>query len=174
MRGLGFFFDTLALSWQVNLSSNILTFVPPDAFESLSRLTSLDLNSNMLASLPEQLGLLTDLTRLNLRRNQLKELPKDVRKCIRLIHMDVTDNMLIEIPPLWGQLVGFQTLNPDPCIDGLDCCSPRLHLQTIGLSCFGHLPSPIFATNAAHPKPGCTGKSQGAQVQEKPHCIRRR
>lgn len=47
----------------MSLASNLLTFVPTDAFENLTRLTTLDMNDNMLASLPEQLGLLTDLTR---------------------------------------------------------------------------------------------------------------
>jgi len=48
---------------EVSLASNLLTFVPNDAFETLTRLTTLDMNDNMLGSLPEQLGLLTDLTR---------------------------------------------------------------------------------------------------------------
>jgi Leucine-rich repeat (LRR) protein len=48
---------------EVSLASNLLTFVPNDAFETLTRLTTLDMNDNMLGSLPENLGLLTDLTR---------------------------------------------------------------------------------------------------------------
>lgn len=66
------------LAWSslrhLSLSDNSLTFIPSEPLAFLSTLTSLDLSSNLLVSIPTGLAHLTSLRSLNLRDNMIDSL----------------------------------------------------------------------------------------------------
>uniref|UniRef100_A0A0R3SH07 Leucine-rich repeat-containing protein 7 n=1 Tax=Hymenolepis diminuta TaxID=6216 RepID=A0A0R3SH07_HYMDI len=74
-------------------------------------LVELDLGSNHLSSLPEELEALVSLEMFRLSYNQLRRLPNTLGKLQRLRVLDLESNQLESLPPCIGDLVNLQDLN---------------------------------------------------------------
>lgn len=79
--------------------------------QDLSALKILDLHSNKLSKLPEDIGLLTALQILNLQDNKLKNLPDSVQhmKCLQVLN--IGGNKFTEFPFILCKLSRLQTLD---------------------------------------------------------------
>ncbi|CAH0554418.1 unnamed protein product [Brassicogethes aeneus] len=108
---------------QLNLSGRHLAIVPPkvfkiydaedekdvtidfsrsprddDAWWNINPLTNLDLGSNILTKLPDEIGVFSDLLTLNLQDNNLTGLPKTIANFKKLIKLNLNRNILNQIP----------------------------------------------------------------------------
>ena len=82
--------QTLLLSGCYNLEQ-----IPSGFFESMSRLTVLDLSGTKIESLPAEIGLVNNLRYLNLKGTRLKLLPRELGKLtnLRILNLDVLDRL---------------------------------------------------------------------------------
>lgn len=94
-------------------------------FFFLRQVEHLDLSSNLLTELTEEVNRLTDLLYLNLARNQLAFLPEDLGQLQRLRRLDLTDNNIADIADiasisqLPSLIVLYISRNPLPDLKGL-------------------------------------------------------
>ncbi|KAM0748403.1 hypothetical protein T439DRAFT_382242 [Meredithblackwellia eburnea MCA 4105] len=93
-----------AASWSrlshLNLSRNSLTFVPVQPMTHLSSLTSLDLSSNLLISVPPALSSLYSLRSLNLRDNMIDSLHGLAKALGAITVLNLSQNRLENISGL--------------------------------------------------------------------------
>ncbi|ODG98072.1 hypothetical protein A4S05_10875, partial [Nostoc sp. KVJ20] len=81
----------------LDLSSNKLTTLP-EAIAKLQQLTTLNLSGNQLTTLPEAIGRLQQLTYLNLSRNKLTTLPEAIAHLQNLTWLDLNNNLIMIMP----------------------------------------------------------------------------
>ena len=93
----------------LDLSRLSLATVPPE-IGRLTQLQSLDLRSNKLTTLPRQMGQLKTLQALNLRSNKLIRLPRQMGQLTQLQSLDLRSNELSEFPQWLRQLVALESL----------------------------------------------------------------
>lgn len=67
--------------------------------------TELDLEKEMLTSLPTEIVLLVNLTALDLEHNRLVSLPPEVGQLVHLTSLNLGDNQLATLPAEVGLLV---------------------------------------------------------------------
>lgn len=63
-----------------------------------------------LASLPENIGALTEMEALSLHKNQLSRLPSSIGKLTGASRMSLYENQLTEVPPEIGNMANLQEL----------------------------------------------------------------
>lgn len=153
---------------QLNLSGRGLANVPPkmftmykiedqgpidlskpteDAWWSHKPLIFLDLSSNVLKSIPEDLGMFEDLTTLNLQDNNLAMLPSEIGRLTRLTKLNISRNKLTDLPGAFYKLTELQNLNLS--YNSLEMIAPDIGdlvmLQALDLShnCINSLPPGI-------------------------------
>jgi len=95
----------------LNLSHNLLTFLPANLPLQLSHITKLDLSKNMLAELPENFGQFRNLKSLDLYANKLEKLPVSFAQLRSLKWLDLKDNPLC---PALRQAAG-DCITPNDC-----------------------------------------------------------
>ncbi|XP_068632359.1 leucine-rich repeat-containing protein 40-like [Battus philenor] len=88
----------------LDLSSNVIKTIPPDV-KLLQQLVTLKLHDNALINLPPEFGELKNLANLSLDRNKLTELPKEFYKLTELRWFSMSHNELKKIEPDFGDLV---------------------------------------------------------------------
>lgn len=95
------------------MHTNQLTFLLPKSCSllSLATIKVLDLHSNQLTALPDDMGQLTALQVLNVERNQLTYLPRSIGNLAQLQTLNVKDNKLKELPDTLGELRSLRTLD---------------------------------------------------------------
>lgn len=76
-----------------------------------TKIQFLNLESNQLDHLPEDLGSLQALTRLDLSSNMLTSLPNTVGDLKNLVKCDLSNNALVKIPPKMGRILSLQELD---------------------------------------------------------------
>lgn len=96
---------------KINLSHNLLTYVPANLPNLLSQIVQLDLSKNQLDELPENFGQLKNLKHLDLYANKISKLPVTFAQLKNLKWLDLKDNPLV---PSLAQAAG-------PCITPNDC-----------------------------------------------------
>ncbi|CAK9254916.1 unnamed protein product [Sphagnum jensenii] len=111
INGNGFKDGTI--SWQglsslsqltmLTVDNNLLTVLPPE-IGKLSALKSLNISNNKLTCLPEELGNLLQLEKLDLSHNCLSAVPSNLGRCIQLVEVNLSANQLTTIPTTFGQL----------------------------------------------------------------------
>ncbi|XP_058792286.1 leucine-rich repeat-containing protein 40-like [Phymastichus coffea] len=94
----------------LDLSSNSLTKISED-IRRLADLINLDLHCNLLESLPEQVGCLSKLRKFNLSSNKLRGLPCQFFNLNELRCLDLKSNLIKELSPAIGDLVMLEYLN---------------------------------------------------------------
>jgi len=93
----------------LNLRSNQLTTLPPEIAE-LKSLTTLYLRSKLTA-LPPEIAELKSLTTLDLSGNQLTALPPEIAELKSLTTLDLSGNQLTALPPEIAELKSLTTLD---------------------------------------------------------------
>ncbi|XP_050789234.1 LOW QUALITY PROTEIN: leucine-rich repeat and calponin homology domain-containing protein 4 [Gopherus flavomarginatus] len=136
----------------LNLSRNQLTSLPPclcrlplkvlvatnnklaslpDEMGSLSNLRQLDVSCNELQALPASMGQLESLRDLNLRRNQLTALPEELSE-LPLVRLDFSCNRVTRIPVCYRHLRHLQTIlldnNPLQSPPAQICLKGKIHI----------------------------------------------
>ncbi|MCZ2126610.1 MAG: GTP-binding protein, partial [Anaerolineales bacterium] len=71
----------------------------------------LDLHNNQLASLPPEIGALTNLTRLKLHKNKLASLPPEIGALTNLMTLSLSVNQFASLPPEIGALKNLTALD---------------------------------------------------------------
>uniref|UniRef100_A0A146KWA3 Leucine-rich repeat-containing protein 20 n=1 Tax=Lygus hesperus TaxID=30085 RepID=A0A146KWA3_LYGHE len=80
-----------------NLSSNVITKIPPKFAVNFSLITELNLAHNQMSKLPDELADLAELERLDLSHNAFINLPGVVYKMPKLITLIANSNHIIEV-----------------------------------------------------------------------------
>ncbi|KAI8577530.1 hypothetical protein K450DRAFT_251298 [Umbelopsis ramanniana AG] len=86
------------------LSSNLITHIPVELCLNNTSLINLDLHTNKLGSIPQEISQLKHLRRLNIAINQITEVPASIGDLPRLEWLNVNDNQLTELPDTIGNL----------------------------------------------------------------------
>ncbi|KAI1315924.1 hypothetical protein EDD11_000174 [Mortierella claussenii] len=86
------------------LSVNNIQVLPAVLCEAWSNLLNLDLHTNDLRRLPDQLGCLTSLRRLNLAINKIVEIPNSIGQLRLLEWLNLNDNKLVNLPESMDQM----------------------------------------------------------------------
>jgi internalin A len=94
----------------LDLRSQRLTTLPELIAQS-TNLKTLDLSNSQLTTLPYEIGQLTNLTSLNLQNNQLVTLPESIAQLTNLKTLDLSNNQLTTLPYEIGQLTNLTSLN---------------------------------------------------------------
>ena len=126
---------------ELDCSHNLLPEVPP-AISSLSRLTTLRLNSNKLKRLPFNVGLglasapgrkLSSLTLLDLSHNLIDSLPESFARLGALKTLDLSQNQLSALPKELGGIHGLHSLTSlDLCFNHFeDLPQPLMNLASL-------------------------------------------
>lgn len=80
---------------QINLAANLLSFVPRSVVsESLTKLEKLDLSSNQLATVPNEICNLANLEELRLDSNMVVSLPDSIGRLSKLKVLSLRDNKI--------------------------------------------------------------------------------
>uniref|UniRef100_A0A182FGB9 Disease resistance R13L4/SHOC-2-like LRR domain-containing protein n=1 Tax=Anopheles albimanus TaxID=7167 RepID=A0A182FGB9_ANOAL len=93
----------------LDLSSNTLTLISEN-IQNLVDLTVLNLQDNALTSLPEGIGALTKLSKLNVARNKLADLPESFFGLKELKHLNLSHNEFPEVHSNISDLIMLETL----------------------------------------------------------------
>lgn len=83
---------------QLNVSNNLLTFLPNYFFENLKSLTQLNLSNNLLFNIPDQITELKKLKELDLSFNRLEFIPNSILNLISISNLYFNNNLLLCIP----------------------------------------------------------------------------
>ena len=94
---------------EINLESNSLSQIPEEIF-NFTKLTSLSLSENYIEVIPSQLSNLSNLEEINLYGNKISELPKDMSNLKILKKLDISYNKISEIPKTFSQLSSLTNL----------------------------------------------------------------
>ena len=110
----------------MDVSSNKLKHLP-DNLVKLSRLIELDASDNKLKSLPYGFEDMTEITSLDLSENQLTELPEGMGDWTQLTYLSIEDNPLQSqsLPKNIQKLTGAEKSRVS-CLNS-SCC-PRYHV----------------------------------------------
>ena len=94
---------------ELNLDGNLLVTLPPEIGQ-LSSLKKLSLNRNMLTALPPEFRQLSNLEMLNLSMNRFRQYPPEINAIAGLNTLDLGDNQLKSLPPEIDQLTQLRNL----------------------------------------------------------------
>ncbi|XP_054837105.1 leucine-rich repeat-containing protein 40 isoform X1 [Eublepharis macularius] len=95
---------------KLNLSSNKLTRLSEDV-RFLPALTVLDVHDNQLTCLPSAIGSLENLQKLNVSHNKLKDIPEELIQLKYLRSLFLEHNELSHLPDEFGQLISLEELD---------------------------------------------------------------
>ncbi|CAF1054326.1 unnamed protein product [Adineta ricciae] len=95
---------------RLNLYSNAIKSIP-EQIAQIRLLKVLDLSRNQLAYIPSSLCKLPNLEVLIINNNKLLSLPEEIGQLERLIELDVSSNDINQIPYQIGTLTSLRTLN---------------------------------------------------------------
>jgi Leucine-rich repeat (LRR) protein len=91
------------------LDQNLLSTIPPE-IGLLTSLRYFSAANNQLTSIPDEIGNLTLLDKLDLSYNCIQEVPSSLGTCIQLSEINLTGNRLMSIPASWSQMVFLKRL----------------------------------------------------------------
>ncbi|WOH01240.1 hypothetical protein DCAR_0520622 [Daucus carota subsp. sativus] len=97
----------MTLVTTLDLSSNFLQSIPESLTARLLNVVVLDVHSNELKSLPNSIGCLSKLKVLNVSGNHLQSLPRTIENCRSLEELNANFNMLTRLP----DTIGFELIN---------------------------------------------------------------
>ncbi len=80
----------------LNLSSNKIEFLPNE-ISLLIKLENLNLSENLLVQLPSSVGQLKNLKQINLSKNNIRSIPKELCQIQLLDHLDLSSNKIDKV-----------------------------------------------------------------------------
>uniref|UniRef100_A0A023F1G8 Leucine-rich repeat-containing protein 20 n=2 Tax=Triatoma infestans TaxID=30076 RepID=A0A023F1G8_TRIIF len=80
-----------------NLSSNVITKIPPKFAVKFSLITELNLSNNQMSKLPDELADLAELERLDISHNAFINLPLVAYRMPKLTTLNATNNHIVEV-----------------------------------------------------------------------------
>ncbi|XP_067667740.1 uncharacterized protein [Haliotis asinina] len=83
----------------LHLQGNNLSTIPKQLFQQLPNLLDLDISTNQIQEIPEEIGLCTKMLNLSMHRNQICDIPESITNMTELNRLDISNNLLKEIPP---------------------------------------------------------------------------
>ncbi|KAF9993064.1 hypothetical protein BGZ79_002328 [Entomortierella chlamydospora] len=86
------------------LNVNSIQGLPADLCKAWTRLLNLDLHTNDLKGLPDQLGCMKSLRRLNLAINEIEDIPDSIGQLHLLEWLNLNDNKLVTLPTTMDQM----------------------------------------------------------------------
>jgi Leucine-rich repeat (LRR) protein len=86
------------------LSSNLIAHIPVELCMNSTSLSNLDMHTNKLESIPQEISQLKHLRRLNIAINQITAIPPSIGDLPLLEWLNVNDNQLTELPDSIGDL----------------------------------------------------------------------
>ncbi|KAI9277720.1 hypothetical protein BC943DRAFT_176001 [Umbelopsis sp. AD052] len=86
------------------LSSNLIAHIPVELCLNNTSLINLDLHTNKLVIIPQEISQLKHLRRFNIAINQITEVPASIGDLLMLEWLNVNDNQLTELPDSIGNL----------------------------------------------------------------------
>ncbi|XP_074859301.1 leucine-rich repeat-containing protein 40 isoform X2 [Carettochelys insculpta] len=95
---------------KLNLASNKLQCLSEDV-KLLPALTVLDVHDNQLTSIPSAIGFLENLQKLNVSHNKLKNIPQELMQLRQLKSLFLQHNELSHLPDGFGQLISLEELD---------------------------------------------------------------
>lgn len=98
----------------LDLESNLLAKVP-DEFGFLRSLVVLNLKGNALKKLPGSFANLTSLQSLNLSNNKFKDFPLPILRLRKLQHLDIAQNAITRLPNNFFELRSLRSFVLDSC-----------------------------------------------------------
>ncbi|XP_048259206.1 uncharacterized protein LOC124134238 [Haliotis rufescens] len=90
--------DYSAYMLSLHLQGNQLSSIPKKLFEQLPNLLDLDISTNLILDIPEEIGLCTKMLNLSLHRNQIRHIPESITNMTQLNRLDISNNLLKEVP----------------------------------------------------------------------------
>jgi len=96
--------ETAEKTGALNFAEHGLEKFPPELVKVTSNLRNLDLSSNKIGSLPQNIGAFKMLKNLNMSKNRLSDLPDDLGKLVKLESLNLSFNSILSIPASFNQL----------------------------------------------------------------------
>lgn len=129
----------------LDLSSNNLQSIPESIIARLLNVVVLDVRSNQLTSLPNSIGCLSKLKVLNVSGNLLHDLPATIEECRALEELNANFNQLTRLPDTLGfELHGLRRLsvnsNKLACLPSSTSHMTALRSLDARLNCLRALP----------------------------------
>lgn len=94
----------------LDIKDNLIKSLEDVDFHRLSNLTFIDLQGNLLESIPDSFSLLKSLRYLNLSSNNIEDFPDAICKIVSLVDFDISFNKIADLPDEIGQLVNLEKL----------------------------------------------------------------
>jgi hypothetical protein len=135
------------------LADNKLTEFPGAVFSTLRNLKDLDLSSNQLTVLPEEIGQCVKMETLAVLKNRLSALPDSLANCTRMARLEISHNRFTKFPEVHSflcshslcpsnSMAASRTWRPrhylSPCLD-CQCDSRRTRRRRRRLPCASFL-----------------------------------
>lgn len=89
--------QVLATLTELNLSSNRILKIPDDIYR-LFKCTYLNLTQNRITAIPESLGRMSSLTKLNINANRIEDIHPGIGMCISLKDLRMSGNRIRMLP----------------------------------------------------------------------------
>ncbi|KAI8057957.1 hypothetical protein BDF22DRAFT_739360 [Syncephalis plumigaleata] len=105
------FIEAEANTRRLNLAQKRITEIPSDIERFQEHLQRLELNHNLLHSLPSEMAMLSNLRFLNLRGNFFREFPLILCSLPNLEILDIGRNKIRTLPEDFGQLMSLKILS---------------------------------------------------------------
>jgi len=96
--------ETAEKTGALNFAERGLEKFPPELVKVTGNLRNLDLSSNKIGSLPQNIGAFKMLKNLNISKNRLSDLPDDLGKLVKLETLNLSFNSLLSIPASFNHL----------------------------------------------------------------------
>ncbi|XP_046562629.1 LOW QUALITY PROTEIN: uncharacterized protein LOC124271531 [Haliotis rubra] len=90
--------DYSAYLLSLHLQGNNLSTIPKQLFQQLPNLHDLDISTNQIQEIPEEIGLCTKMLNLSMHRNQICDIPESIANMTELNRLDISNNLLKEVP----------------------------------------------------------------------------
>ncbi|XP_052762950.1 leucine-rich repeat-containing protein 20-like [Mya arenaria] len=122
-----------------DLSKNSLKKIPPKFCTKFPSITGIDIQQNLIVSLPDEMKELTELTRLDVSNNKLETFPEQICDCPKLQLVSLRENRMSDL-----NITKVQSM---PALKGLDVQDNPLSPETVSKLAGIDQPSVLFGVS---------------------------